>query len=66
MEQHRQRACTPSAAATTQRVRLLPSQDADARRARRATTNRILTLLKGALNLAYCEGHATSDTHGGG
>jgi integrase len=50
-----------SAAATTQRTRPLPAQDADARRARRATANRILTQLKAALNLAHRDGHAASD-----
>ena len=39
----------------------LPSQDADTRRPRRATANCTLTQLKAALNLAYREGHATSD-----
>jgi integrase len=50
-----------SAAATKRRVRPLPSEDPDALRARRATANRILTQLKAALNLAYREGHATTD-----
>jgi integrase len=50
-----------SAGATRQRVRALPSDNADALRARRATANRILTQLKAALNLAFREGHATSD-----
>jgi integrase len=35
--------------------------DADAKRARRATANRILTILKAALNLAFRDGNATSD-----
>jgi integrase len=50
-----------SAAATKRRVRPLSSEDPDALRARRATANRILTQLKAALNLAYREGHATTD-----
>jgi integrase len=35
--------------------------DDDARRARRATANRVLTILKAALNQAYRDGKATSD-----
>lgn len=35
--------------------------EADARRARRSSANRILTVLKAALNLAYREGHVASD-----
>ena len=35
--------------------------DADAVRARRATANRVLTILKAALNHAFAEGHAVSD-----
>ena len=63
---HRGLATSPArlrtgAAATSQRVRPLPSDDPDALRARRATANRILTQLKAALNLAYREGHATTD-----
>jgi integrase len=35
--------------------------DVDGQRARRATANRILTVLKAALNLAYADGKVTSD-----
>ncbi len=49
------------AAATSQRVRPLATDDPDALRARRATANRILTQFKAALNLAYHDGHAASD-----
>jgi integrase len=35
--------------------------DADAKRARRASANRVLTILKAALNHAFREGHAPSD-----
>jgi integrase len=38
-----------------------PAKDADAKRARRATANGILTMLKAALNLAYREGKVVSD-----
>ena len=38
-----------------------PVTDPDKRRARRATANGVLTLLKAALNLAYREGQAASD-----
>ncbi len=37
------------------------AEDADAKRARRATANRVLTVLKAALNLAFREGRAASD-----
>jgi integrase len=47
--------------AAAQRVRSMAADDTHARRARRATANRILTLLKAALNLAYREEHATTD-----
>ena len=36
--------------------------DSEAVRARRATANRVLTILKAALNHAFHEGHTTSDT----
>ena len=36
-------------------------QDADDRRARRSTANRVLTALKAALNLAYRDGRVSSD-----
>jgi integrase len=42
-------------------VRKVETADADARRARRATANRVLTVLKAGLTLAYREGRATSD-----
>ncbi len=45
----------------TQRVRKLAADDADANRARRATANRVLTVLKAGLSLAYREGQASSD-----
>jgi hypothetical protein len=44
-----------------QKLRAIEASDMDARRARRATANRILTVLKSALNLAYREGRASSD-----
>ena len=37
------------------------ANDADARRARRASANRVLTILKAALNHAFREGHAPGD-----
>jgi integrase len=39
----------------------IEATDADAVRARRATANRVLTILKAALNHAFAEGHAVSD-----
>ncbi|GBR75593.1 phage integrase [Acidiphilium acidophilum DSM 700] len=42
-------------------TRALDAADADATRARRATANRLLTVLKAALNLAYREGKIASD-----
>lgn len=42
-------------------TRALDATDADATRARRATANRVLTVLKAALNLAYREGKVASD-----
>lgn len=47
--------------AVEQRMRVLPSDDVDAHRARRATANGVLTLLKAALNLAYREGKVPTD-----
>lgn len=43
------------------RVRVVVPTDANAQRARRATANRILTVLKAALSFAYREGKAASD-----
>ena len=48
------------ATAKRQKVRAI-SSDTDARRARRSTANRILTILKAALSLAYREGGVPSD-----
>jgi integrase len=42
-------------------TRPLDAADADATRARRATANRVLTVLKAALNLAYRDGKVVSD-----
>ena len=50
-----------SLAATQPNVRELNPDDVDAHRARRATANGILTMLKAALNLAYREGKVASD-----
>jgi integrase len=50
-----------AANATSRRTRKLAPKDADGHRARRATANAILTLLKAALNLAYREGRVPSD-----
>jgi integrase len=41
--------------------RTVDSKDGDAMRARRATANRVLTVLKAALNHAFREGHIASD-----
>jgi integrase len=43
------------------KVALIDLKDADATRARRATANRTLTVLKAALNHAFQEGHVASD-----
>jgi integrase len=63
---HRSLATAParlrtSANALKQRTRATPSDDVDAHRARRATANGVLTLLKAALNLAYREGKVPTD-----
>jgi integrase len=50
-----------SAVVKVHRSRPLAADDADAHRARRATANGILTLLKAALNLAYRDGKAITD-----
>lgn len=47
--------------ANWQNVREIDLEDPDAVRQRRATANRILGVLKAALNLAFREGHAMSD-----
>ena len=47
--------------ATKQRTRSVATDDADRNRARRATANGILTMLKAALNLAYREDRVASD-----
>jgi integrase len=47
--------------ATERATRSVPDNE-DARRARRATANRILTMLKAALNRAFQAGRATSDS----
>ena len=47
--------------ANRRNVREIDLKDPDAVRQRRATANRILGVLKAALNLAFREGHATSD-----
>jgi integrase len=49
------------ATAKRQKVRAVSAMDTDAGRARRSTANRILTILKAALSLAYREGSAPSD-----
>jgi integrase len=50
-----------SATAEKRRVRPLAADDPDAHRARRATANGVLTLLKAALNFAYHEGKVQTD-----
>lgn len=47
--------------ATTRKTRAIDPEDADAVRARRATANRTLTILKAALNYAFNEGRVASD-----
>jgi integrase len=47
--------------ATDRKVRALDTTDVDAVRARRATANRTLTVLKAALNHAFHEGRVASD-----
>lgn len=42
-------------------VRAVDADDPDAARSRRATANRVLTILKAALNLAFHDGRAPSD-----
>ena len=63
---HRELATAPArlrtkATAEKRRTRPLAADDADAHRARRATANAVLTLLKAALNLAFREGKVASD-----
>lgn len=50
-----------AAKAEQRRVREVAADDPEALRARRATANRVLTVLKAALNLAFAEGYAASD-----
>lgn len=56
---------TPARARTRkgekQNFRVLPADDPDAERRRRATANRVLTILKAALNHAWREGKVASD-----
>lgn len=47
--------------ATDRRTMSVDDSDADALRARKATANRLLTVLKAALNFAYHEGKVSSD-----
>jgi hypothetical protein len=47
--------------APTRNVRTIDVNDPDAVRRRRARANRVLTILKAALNLAYRDGDAQSD-----
>lgn len=49
------------AEAEKKNTREVTATDADGRRARRATANRVLTILKAALSLAFREGQAISD-----
>ena len=58
----RLRSPKPSADGSMSRPRKVRiAQDADAKRARRASANRVLTVLRAALNHAYREGQAQSD-----
>jgi integrase len=47
--------------ATVRKTKRVETDDTDAIRARRATANRVLTILKAALNHAFAEGHIASD-----
>jgi integrase len=47
---------------TTPRFRLVANDDDESKRRRRSTANRTLTILKAALNHAFDEGHAKSNT----
>jgi integrase len=63
---HRRLAETPprlrtSASAPTRNVRMVAPDDADGRRARRATANNILMMLRAALNFAFRQQRVTSD-----
>ena len=49
------------AKAKKRRMREVAEDDADGNRARRASANRVLTVLKAALSLAYREGRTSSD-----
>lgn len=64
---HRDIAASPAMlrtgkAADKRNVRVHDSKDADAVRRRRATANRVMTILKAALNYAWKEGKTASDT----
>jgi integrase len=61
---HRALALTPArmrAGPKTEKRCTRAAVDPDAKRARRATANRVLTVLRAALNHAYSEGHVASD-----
>ena len=61
---HHALAMAPARLRTAAKARKANSRkatEADARRARRSSANRILTVLKAALTLAYREGHVASD-----
>jgi integrase len=47
--------------AKAKRANVRPPEDAEGRRARRSTANRVLTVLKAALSLAYRDGRVPSD-----
>jgi integrase len=47
--------------ATSRNLRTVDPSDPDTARRRRATANRVLTILKAALNLAFRDGHVASD-----
>lgn len=61
---HRHLATTPARVRAPEgqtATRAIDATDAEATRARRATANRLLTILKAALNLAYRDGKIASD-----
>jgi integrase len=63
---HEDLAATPKlvrtgAHATQRRTKAIDEGDSDAVRSRRSTANRVLTILKAALNLAYHDGRVPSD-----
>ena len=51
-----------TATGAEQNVRIIDDDDEDARRKRKASANRILSMLKAALNLAFREGRVANDT----